>query len=209
MAIPPDLLFPILAAPYDDLPRLVAADWLDEHGQTEWAEFIRTQIAEAGKDNYELLYWLAYKFFPNANGFYANAGKNTLKVSYADQLPVEYVFRRGFVDEVRCSLLDWVGGVCPKSPLNPNVLRGAKCLPGCETCHRTGRAGGGWGMPSLKRMKQAIAAAREQSGDAPAWAFCCKQSAFGIHTKDCPKFREKQCTVQQNPPRTRKRKGSS
>jgi uncharacterized protein (TIGR02996 family) len=34
----------ILAAPDDDTPRLVYADWLDEHGQPERAAFIRTHI---------------------------------------------------------------------------------------------------------------------------------------------------------------------
>jgi uncharacterized protein (TIGR02996 family) len=33
----------ILAAPADDLPRLVYADWLQEHGNAERAEFIRLQ----------------------------------------------------------------------------------------------------------------------------------------------------------------------
>lgn len=33
----------IIAAPDDDLPRLVFADWLDEHGEGELAEFIRVQ----------------------------------------------------------------------------------------------------------------------------------------------------------------------
>jgi uncharacterized protein (TIGR02996 family) len=33
----------ILDRPDDDLPRLVYADWLDEHGEPERAEFIRTQ----------------------------------------------------------------------------------------------------------------------------------------------------------------------
>ena len=35
----------IKAAPDDDLPRLVYADWLDENGQPEYADFIRIQIA--------------------------------------------------------------------------------------------------------------------------------------------------------------------
>jgi uncharacterized protein (TIGR02996 family) len=35
----------ILAAPDDDAPRLVYADWLEEHGQPERAEFIRLQCA--------------------------------------------------------------------------------------------------------------------------------------------------------------------
>jgi uncharacterized protein (TIGR02996 family) len=34
----------ILAQPDDDTPRLVFADWLEENGQEDWAEFIRVQI---------------------------------------------------------------------------------------------------------------------------------------------------------------------
>src|SRR4051812_14383873 len=35
----------IAAAPDDDLPRLIFADWLDEHGEPDRAEFIRLQCA--------------------------------------------------------------------------------------------------------------------------------------------------------------------
>lgn len=38
------LITAILDAPDDDLPRLVLADWLDEHGENDRAEFIRLQI---------------------------------------------------------------------------------------------------------------------------------------------------------------------
>jgi uncharacterized protein (TIGR02996 family) len=38
------LLAAIRAAPDDDAPRLIYADWLDEHGQSERAEFIRLQV---------------------------------------------------------------------------------------------------------------------------------------------------------------------
>jgi uncharacterized protein (TIGR02996 family) len=37
----------IIADPEDDAPRLVYADWLDEHGDTARAEFIRTQCERA------------------------------------------------------------------------------------------------------------------------------------------------------------------
>ncbi len=37
------LLAGVRAAPDDDLPRLVLADWLEEHDSSEWAEFIRAQ----------------------------------------------------------------------------------------------------------------------------------------------------------------------
>jgi uncharacterized protein (TIGR02996 family) len=39
----PALLQAICAAPEDDTPRLVYADWLDEHGQAERGQFIRVQ----------------------------------------------------------------------------------------------------------------------------------------------------------------------
>lgn len=38
----------ILAAPDDDVPRLIFADWLDENGEPERAEFIRVQCELAG-----------------------------------------------------------------------------------------------------------------------------------------------------------------
>lgn len=38
------LIQAIIASPADDLPRLVYADWLEEHGRPERAEFIRMQI---------------------------------------------------------------------------------------------------------------------------------------------------------------------
>ncbi len=44
------LLAAIWAAPHDDLPRLVYADWLDENGQPERAEFIRLQIDRAVRE---------------------------------------------------------------------------------------------------------------------------------------------------------------
>jgi len=44
------LLAGILAAPDDDAPRLVFADWLDEYGEPERAEFIRVQRELARTD---------------------------------------------------------------------------------------------------------------------------------------------------------------
>lgn len=41
----------IRAAPHDDAPRLIYADWLDEHGRPERAEFIRLQCQSAREDS--------------------------------------------------------------------------------------------------------------------------------------------------------------
>lgn len=38
------LLRKVLEDPADDMPRLVLADWLEEHGEEERAEFIRVQV---------------------------------------------------------------------------------------------------------------------------------------------------------------------
>jgi uncharacterized protein (TIGR02996 family) len=45
------LLAAIRASPADDAPRLVYADWLDEHGQPQRAEFIRVQCELARADS--------------------------------------------------------------------------------------------------------------------------------------------------------------
>jgi uncharacterized protein (TIGR02996 family) len=47
------LLAAVLAAPDDDAPRLVYADWLDEHGQPERAAFIRNQVELARLPTYD------------------------------------------------------------------------------------------------------------------------------------------------------------
>jgi len=47
----------ILAAPDDDTPRLVYADWLQENDRPERAEFIRLQIAMARLMPHELVAW--------------------------------------------------------------------------------------------------------------------------------------------------------
>src|SRR5262245_57047624 len=43
----------IAAAPDDDTHRLVYADWLDEHGEPERAEFIRLQCDEAQRVTFD------------------------------------------------------------------------------------------------------------------------------------------------------------
>ena len=38
----------ICAAPHDDAPRLVFADWLEDQGQADRADFVRCQVRLAG-----------------------------------------------------------------------------------------------------------------------------------------------------------------
>jgi uncharacterized protein (TIGR02996 family) len=90
----------ILANPADDLPRLVYADWLEEHGVAERAEFIRAQIA----------------------GDHAKANR-LLETNRAEwsipRLRGGQTFARGFVDEVWATAEDVVAhaGVLFRFPL--------------------------------------------------------------------------------------------
>ena len=71
-------LLAIFAAPDDDLPRLVFADYLDERGEHDWAELIRVQCKLARADEFDANtlgdlvgteYDLFRRAYPNANFF--------------------------------------------------------------------------------------------------------------------------------------------
>jgi uncharacterized protein (TIGR02996 family) len=85
----------ILETPEDDAPRLVFADWLDEHDQSGWAGFIRTCI-RCGHENgctlqphvhADRCWWVTH-------GFRFNAAVPGLNLEW-------YLYRRGLVDELR------------------------------------------------------------------------------------------------------------
>jgi uncharacterized protein (TIGR02996 family) len=85
----------IITNPADDLPRLVFADWLDEHGDHARAEFIRLQIAVARGDG---------------SGF-ARAEELRLENEEKWKIPgvrFQQLFRRGFVESLRMSAEEFV-----------------------------------------------------------------------------------------------------
>lgn len=90
------LLRAICAAPDDDTPRLVFADWLDEHGEAKRAEFVRVSCeleqAEEFGPRWRALLDRSEKLL----------GPNRAKWSseLADRKLLNIEFRRGFVNEV-------------------------------------------------------------------------------------------------------------
>jgi uncharacterized protein (TIGR02996 family) len=85
----------IFDAPEDDTPRLVYADWLDEHGEPERAEFIRVQIQLAHLPEGD----------PLRQGLAAREEKLLAKnrldwLGPLLWLELAATFRRGFVEEV-------------------------------------------------------------------------------------------------------------
>ncbi len=114
MSLEPALLAAIAAAPDDDLPRLVYADWLDENGRPLRAEFIRLQIEIAKKET-----------LPRAAvNVFSHLWKRQQEIldNHRDELlgPLtgvvgwhEAEFRRGFLNEITLSaeLFGTYGGI--------------------------------------------------------------------------------------------------
>ncbi|VTU00191.1 Repeat-companion domain TIGR02996 OS=Singulisphaera acidiphila (strain ATCC BAA-1392 / DSM 18658 / VKM B-2454 / MOB10) GN=Sinac_4455 PE=4 SV=1 [Gemmataceae bacterium] len=112
------LLAAIIAAPDDDTPRLVYADWLDENGQPERAEFIRVQIevsrGETTKKRSPQQSILLTRF-RELFSTHGSTWKGSLDGSSAD-----VIFRRGFVEELEIKperLLDLGAQQLEKHPI--------------------------------------------------------------------------------------------
>lgn len=98
------LLAAVLAAPADDLPRLVVADWLEEHGEPERAEFIRVQC-ELDRTPAPALAGREFALFP------------VVVEPFAGRFPyLRLSWRRGFVEAAS-------GGLAPLRAALPEVLR--------------------------------------------------------------------------------------
>ena len=121
----------ICAGPRDDLPKLVFADWLDEHGDPERAEFIRLQCA-AESDASPALTWKIRTLANSLTGrlWAVEACPNLVTLGFAEGGPTltalsvqrseRVEFRRGFPDFVVCPASEWLAhgaGTVPRQPL--------------------------------------------------------------------------------------------
>ena len=93
------LLTAIIAHPEEDTPRLVFADWLEENGQPERAEFIRVQIEITRlpeRDRKAPHYRERLTRFRELIAAHRDGWVKPLAVP-----PTQVVFRRGFIEELR------------------------------------------------------------------------------------------------------------
>jgi uncharacterized protein (TIGR02996 family) len=124
----------ILAAPDDDAPRLVYADWLRDHGQEERAEFIQVQCELARTSDHietgdwcngdverirnpkwdtlykrqeELWYLPAKGFHPPLSGEEWEYSVGEPYTGQPGQKPLAFV-RRGFIHSITCPAADWI-----------------------------------------------------------------------------------------------------
>lgn len=114
------LLAAVLAAPADDLPRLVYADWLDEHGDPDRAAFIRTQVRLASADPWEPAAVRVRAFDPDA--VTGRPWVHTLpRPPFAAEWLPDRPFHRGFGWAVRLTaltgLLDSGGRLFDEAPV--------------------------------------------------------------------------------------------
>ncbi|MBN9521473.1 TIGR02996 domain-containing protein [bacterium] len=109
------LLRAVLADPDADTPRLVYADWCDDHGQPDRAALVRHQCRHPDEAR------PADTLTPAERGFGAVPGA----------APADLIVRRGFVDAVSCAVDDWVGPDCPACSNRDG--------PDCPLCRNTGR----------------------------------------------------------------------
>jgi uncharacterized protein (TIGR02996 family) len=97
------LLRAVLTAPDDDAPRLVYADWLEEHGDPARAEFIRAQVELARPSTdparRQQLEQVA-RALVRANG--------SAWTAWLPPWVQEREFRRGFVEWIRCEARDFI-----------------------------------------------------------------------------------------------------
>jgi uncharacterized protein (TIGR02996 family) len=131
------LLKGIVAAPDDDMPRLVAADWLEEHNEVERAEFIRlqcelSQYLQLDRKRFLLLRWRETELLnsPTAGqlwaweacphivtmAFQGSGGLSGLEIRWADRVR----FERGFPVRLVCPAEEWYHHgqlVVPRQPL--------------------------------------------------------------------------------------------
>lgn len=134
MMLDPALLAAILAHPADDWVRLVAADWLEEHGEDDRAALIRYGIGQP--ENSAVCLCLQ-----EARDFCLLCRILDAEVKMIPRLPdreQHYVVHRGFVSEIRCTLAQWIGGECQRCGTR-GVLH-PRCY--CPDCRGTGRTPG-------------------------------------------------------------------
>ena len=143
------LLAAVRAAPDDDLPRLVLADWLEENGEGERAEFIRWQCEWAKRRAVDapLLTLQAARLFvcgkQDADSPIAGRAARLLSefgtawcghLGTTPDVAWQWGWSRGFISRVSGPLVSLIGGACGC----PSHDYGEPC----DVCNGTGRTTG-------------------------------------------------------------------
>jgi uncharacterized protein (TIGR02996 family) len=112
------LLRAVCESPDDDTPRLVFADWLDENGEPERAEFIRVQIEQTKLEPHTVPWWKCYS---RARKLFAVHGRTWhIQIVANDEFTWDE-FVRGFAEGVTApsfaALKDFAKPLFSRTPL--------------------------------------------------------------------------------------------
>jgi uncharacterized protein (TIGR02996 family) len=132
------LLRAVIADPDDDAPRLIYADWLDEYGHSNRAEFIRVQIALFGQLRNDARFADLRRRERRLLRRYAQQWTEPLR-----PLARQCRFYRGFVESVVCFADEFVSrgeGLFSLAPIRdlwlPNAHHCASEVSQCPSLHR-------------------------------------------------------------------------
>ena len=138
------LCLAVIRQPEDDLPRLMAADWLEEHGQPERAEFIRVQIELTKQPTPALILrekslwnqpevgamW-SLEICPCLLSITFDSWSGSAFLGWSRLPMTDIRFRRGFPDNVRTTALHWLNyghELVPQYPVRTLQLRDCERL---------------------------------------------------------------------------------
>ena len=99
----------------DDVVRLTAADFLEEHGEFKRAAFIRKQIHSPAIDwasDFTACYYNGDTIEKWDLGELVNTPIKLLTTEGGNFYSIFLWYKRGFLTSVVCNLRDWIGGVC-------------------------------------------------------------------------------------------------
>lgn len=142
------LLRTILENPEDDAPRLIIADFIEEHGDQERAEFIRLQVIK-GRClfiPFTVLKCLADSIGANIGSRDFINGVHTTRFEKNNDQCLSAIWSKGFISEIRLSCAEFVGrrcGNCAGRGVWLNLERGRYGeLEDCDHCRGTGHIEG-------------------------------------------------------------------
>jgi uncharacterized protein (TIGR02996 family) len=98
MQLDPGLLAAVIKNPDDDLPRLIAADWLEEHGEQIEAQLIRSQLADPTSIQHGTM-TVRKPLGPECS--------NETNFPVGIRCDVTFVKRRGFIESITTCWFDW------------------------------------------------------------------------------------------------------
>lgn len=144
------LLDAVCADPFDDATRLVAADWYDDNGQWERAEFIRERIRGGQPPTifppgspvvYQTVKPATPMRYVNEGDFFPELDITIIHI--ADGIPgVSLTEHRGFISEVTLTLAQFMGGSCRDCDGRGDYLHPTHYRQPCKLCKGTGTTPG-------------------------------------------------------------------